>query len=407
MNQFPEHQVTPAIDKRRAANAAWACLVLFFMMGFAVASWLSRLPGVRDALDLKPTELGTMLLIGSLGSLVALPSSGPLVGGIGAHHTLRIGAGLWAAGIIGVALSVQAGSRGAMAACLVVVSCGMSLWGATINIEGGLVEAARRRVLLDKLHAMFSIGTVCGALAGAVVQHFGVAVVPHLIATAVLGVLVAVVASQAFLSDADIRSFSASTVEGSQRTRGRTRQAWRERRTVLIALMVLSAGLLEGSANDWLALSMIDGHGLKPSQASVVLSMFLLVMAAVRLSSTRLHRRFPADSLLRTLLVLASIGLVVFGFSPWTWAALVGVVLWAMGAALVFPTGASALSRNPSMTAARVSVLSTINYGAFLIGPPVLGLIAEHVGYTHAMVFLLVPLALGIALTSQVALPER
>ena len=82
-----------------------------------------------------------------------------------------------------------------------------------------------------------------------------------------------------------------------------------------------------------------------------------------------------------------------------------GVLLWAMGAALVFPTGASALSTNPSMTAARVSVLSTVNYGAFLIGPPVLGMVAEHVGYHRAMVVLVLPITLGILLTSQVSRP--
>ncbi len=398
--------MTPTIAKGRANRAAWACLVLFFVYGFAVASWLSRLPAVRDALSLRPSDLGMMLLIGSLGSLVALPSSGPLVGVIGARRTARIGAGLWAAGLIGVAISVQAGTRTGLSLCLVAVSCGMSLWAATMNIEGGLVEAARRSILLDKLHAMFSIGTVVGALAGAFVASHGVGVGPHLVVTAIIAFGVVIVDSHFFLSDAEIRSFSSATAEGSERVKGRTRRAWHEKRTVLIALMVLCAGLLEGSANDWLALSMIDGYRMDSAQGSAVLSMFLAVMAIVRLSSSRLHRRFRADSLLRTLLILACVGLALVGFAPTTWLALVGVVLWAMGAALVFPTGASALSRNPEMTAARVSVLSTVNYGAFLIGPPVLGMIAEHVGYHRAMVVVILPILLGIALTPQVRDPD-
>lgn len=399
--------MTPSIDKTRAKRAAWACILLFFTFGFAVASWLSRLPAVRDALDLQPTDLGTMLLIGSFGSLVALPSSGPLVGAIGARPTARIGSTLWAVALVGVALSVHAQSRTALTACLVVLNCGMSLWAATMNIEGGLVEAALRRILLDKLHAMFSIGTVTGALVGAALTRAGVDVTPHLIGTAFLGCTVVWVVSHFFLSEEDVRSFSVGATEQSEeRVKGRTRQAWGERRTVLIAIMVLSAGLLEGSANDWLALSMVDGYGYTAAQGSAILSLFLAMMAVVRLSSTRLHRRFSADGLLRTLLILACVGLVFVAFSPWRWLALVGVVLWAMGAALVFPTGASALSTNPSMTAARVSVLSTVNYGAFLIGPPVLGLVAEHVGYHRAMVVLIVPITVGILLTKQVARPE-
>lgn len=398
--------MTPSIDRTRARRAAWACVFLFFTFGFAVASWLSRLPAVRDALHLQPTDLGTMLLLGSLGSLVALPSSGPLVGRIGARMTARIGSSLWAVGLVGVALSVHAANRSGLTACLVVLNCGMSLWAATMNIEGGLVEASLRRILLDKLHAMFSIGTVSGALVGAALAHAEIDVTVHLIGTAVLGCLAVWVESQFFLSEEDVRSFSATGSEHSdERVKGRTRQAWGERRTVLIALMVLSAGLLEGSANDWLALSMVDGYGYTAAQGSVILSLFLATMAAVRLSSTRLHRRFSAAGLLRTLLILACVGLSLVAFSPWRWAALVGVLLWAMGAALVFPTGASALSTNPSMTAARVSVLSTVNYGAFLIGPPVLGVVAEHVGYHRAMVVLVLPITLGILLTSQVSRP--
>lgn len=398
--------MSPSIDRARARRAAWASATLFFMLGFAAASWLSRLPAVRDALDLRPTDLGTLLLVGSFGSLLALPSAGPLVGRFGAAVIARAGAVLWAFGIVGVALSVQFVSRGALALCLVLVSCGMSLWGTTMNIEGGLVEAALRRVILAKLHAMYSIGTVVGALAGAGLVALGLPVIEHLLATAVLALTTVWISAGFFLSAEEISSFSAVSESGpSERTRGRTRRAWRERRTVLIAVMVLAAGLLEGSANDWLALAMVDDYQLTQAHASVVLSMFLAVMASVRLASDRLHRRWSASHLLRGLLILACAGLVLVAFSPYVWMALVGVVLWAMGAALVFPTGASALSTEPEMTAARVSVLSTINYGASLIGPPVLGLIAEHIGYAHTLAVLVLPVAVGVFLTSQVDRP--
>lgn len=398
--------MSPSIDRARAHRAAWASAALFFMLGFAAASWLSRLPAVRDALDLRPTDLGTLLLIGSFGSLVALPSAGPLVGRFGAQKVARAGALLWAFGIVGVAVAVQAVSRPALSACLVLVSCGMSLWGTTMNIEGGLVEAALRRVILAKLHAMFSIGTVVGALVGAGLVALGLHVIDHLIGTAVVALATVWVAAGFFLSTEEVASFSALTQSGpSPETRGRTRRAWRERRTVLIAVMVLAAGLLEGSANDWLALTMVDDYHLTQAHASVVLSVFLAVMATVRLSSDRLHRRWSASHLLRGLLILACAGLVLVAFSPYAWMALVGVVLWAMGAALVFPTGASALSTEPAMTAARVSVLSTINYGASLIGPPVLGLIAEHIGYAHTLAVLILPVVVGVFLTAQVDRP--
>lgn len=402
--------MSPVIDPRRAQRATWACLTVFFTLGISFSSWVSRLPAIRDALLLQPTDLAQMLLIGSLGSLVALPASGPLVGRIGARATTRVGVGLWAGGIIGVAASVHLGSRTALSLCLVAVCCGSSLWSATSNIEGGLVEAARRRVILDKLHAMFSIGMVTGALVGAALAAARISVTVHLAGIAVVVLAVTVVCSKFYLSEEEVASFSAVAPAEDQdgadtRATGHTRQAWREKRTVLVALMVLSGGLMEGAANDWLALSMIDGYRLSEAQASTVLSLFLAVMATVRLASTGLHRRFAADRLLQGLMSLACVGLALVAFAPWTWLALVGVAFWACGAALVFPTGASALSTDPAMTAARVSVLSTINYGAFLIGPPVIGLMAEHVGYHRALAVVIVPVLLAIALAPNVSRP--
>lgn len=409
--------MSPVISRARTARATWACLFVFFILGVSAASWVSRLPALRDALDLAPTELAQMLLIGSLGSLIALPSSGPLVGRIGARATTRLGVGLWTLGIVGVALAAHVASRPALSACLIAVCCGSSLWSATSNIEGGLVEAARRRVLLDKLHAMFSLGMVTGALIGAALAGLGVSVTVHLLVMSAVILASTLAASHFYLSETEVAGFSVAAgaaaggpsgpdqeaaARAGARARGRTRQAWSERNTVLVALMVLSGGLMEGAANDWLALSMIDGYGMEAAQASLVLSAFLTIMATVRMLSTGLHRRFRADRLLQALMVGACAGLLLVAFAPASWAALVGVVLWAAGAALVFPTGASALSKDPSMTAARVSVLSTINYGAALIGPPVLGLMAEHLGYHRAMAVLVVPVALAIALAPNV-----
>ena len=79
-----------------------------------------------------------------------------------------------------------------------------------------------------------------------------------------------------------------------------------------------------------------------------------------------------------------------------------GVALWGIGASLGFPLGVSALSTDPVMTPARVSVLATVNYGAALIGPPLLGIIADHIGYHRALAFVALPVLLAIVLAGQV-----
>ena len=95
-------------------------------------------------------------------------------------------------------------------------------------------------------------------------------------------------------------------------------------------------------------------------------------------------------------------GLLLVAFAPHHLFAVAGIALWGIGASLDIPLGISALSTDPVMTPARVSVLSTVNYGSALIGPPLLGLIADHIGYHRALAFVALPVLLAIVLAGQV-----
>src|SRR5699024_5333797 len=102
---------------------------------------------------------------------------------------------------------------------------------------------------------------------------------------------------------------------------------------------------------------------------------------------------------------LAIMGLAIFGLSPSLPVAMVGAVLWGLGAALGFPVGMSAASDEPLHAAARLSVVSTTGYGAFHIGPPLHGLPADNAGYRHALLAIIVPLLAGLAVMRQAAPP--
>jgi len=112
---------------------------------------------------------------------------------------------------------------------------------------------------------------------------------------------------------------------------------------------------------------------------------------------------------LRLCAALGLVGLLVFGLVPDTmlWLAVLGAVLWGMGAALGFPVGMSAASDDPLRAAARVSVVSTIGYTAFLAGPPLLGLLAEHVGYRHALLAVAGPIVIGLLVVNAAAPARR
>mgnify|MGYP001743344431 CR=1 FL=1 len=389
----------------RATGFVCACL------GFGTSAWLSRLPDVRDALSLTPAMIGTMLLIASLGSLVTLPSSGPLVTAIGARASGRIGVSIWAIGVSCAGVGALHASIPLATLGLVLLAAGNGLWGATMNIEAGLVQAAVRRTVVPIIQAMYAVGMLGGALLGALASQLGVPLGVHLFGLAALELIACGTAVGFYLTKEEVASITpvkdTDNGEGeeasSKTTKGLTRVAWREKQTVLIALMVMSAGLVEGAANDWLNLSMVDGYGgFSTAAASAAFAFFLLMMTIVRFASPRLEARLGAPALLRITFSGAVVGLLLVAFAPHYTLAVAGVALWGIGASLGFPLGISALSTDPVMTPARVSVLSTVNYGAALIGPPLLGIIADHIGYHRALAFVALPVLLAIVLAGQV-----
>ena len=129
---------------------------------------------------------------------------------------------------------------------------------------------------MPRFHAGFSIGTVAGALVGAACARLGVGVPAQLIATAVFIVATVVVATRAFLPVAVMQ-------EGEVRTSAQTLRAWRERRTLLIGLLVLSFAFTEGVANDWLTVAFVDGHGTSDTIGALGFGVFVTAMTVSRL----------------------------------------------------------------------------------------------------------------------------
>jgi len=132
---------------------------------------------------------------------------------------------------------------------------------------------------------------------------------------------------------------------------------------------------------------------------ALAFGVFVAAMTAMRFAGTVLLDRFGRVRVLRVCAATGLVGLLVFGVVGSPVLALAGAALWGVGAALGFPVGMSAASDEPARAAARVSVVSTIGYVAFLAGPPLLGMLADHVGYRGALLVIAAPLVLSFALS--------
>ena len=396
----------PTATPRPVRRATGAVLAVFFLNGFLFASWASRLPAVRDALDVTPGQIGLVLLVGAAGSVVALPLTGAVIERLGTTLTNRLAATLTATGFVAALLAVAAGSAPAVAACLFVATMGIGAWDVAMNLQGAVVEQALGRAIMPRFHGAFSLGAVAGAVVGTVAAAAGVPVAWHVIA-AVVACAGAVVAMTArYLPDRaaqgahGARAPEGPASAGAGAGRRSAFDAWREPRTVLIGLLVFSAALTEGSANDWLALAVVDGFAVSDAVGALAFGVFVAAMTAMRFAGTVLLDRFGRVRVLRVCAATGLVGLVVFGVVGSPVLALAGAALWGVGAALGFPVGMSAASDEPARAAARVSVVSTIGYVAFLAGPPLLGILADHVGYRGALLVIAAPLVLSFALSA-------
>jgi MFS family permease len=141
----------------------------------------------------------------------------------------------------------------------------------------------------------------------------------------------------------------------------------------------------EGTGNDWLAVAMIDGYGAVPVIGPLTFATFLAAMTLGRWFGPNLIDKFGRVPVVRTSAVVALVGLILVVFGHFIPVAFVGAVLWGLGAALGFPVGMSAAADDPKMSAARVSVVASIGYTAFLAGPPLIGFLGDHVGVLRAL----------------------
>lgn len=393
----------PSPTSVRAASAAVAAV--FVLNGFNFSTWAARLPAVRDALDVGAGQMGLLLLFGSFGAIAALPTTGLVVGRLGAARTVLSFAVVNAAGYLLAAVGLAMGQVPVVAAALLLVGVGTGVWDATMNLEGALVEQRLGRTVMPRYHAGFSFGTVGAAGIAAVLARLDVPVQLHIAVAVVASTVAVAVASRYFLPSGPAEH-EVSTGDGPGRSSVFT--AWLEPRTLLIGLVILAAALTEGAGNDWLSLAVVDGFERDESTGAMVFALFVTAMTVMRLLGTRLLDRYGRVAVLRLCSALALVGLLLFGLVPadMLWLALVGAVLWGMGAALGFPVGMSAASDDPLRAAARVAVVSTVGYTAFLAGPPLLGLLAEHVGCRHALLVIVAPILLGLVVVKAAAPPH-
>ncbi|MGI5396928.1 MFS transporter [Streptomyces sp. CA-251251] len=368
------------VDRRRTA-----LFLFFFLPGIAMSSWITRTPDIRDQLEVSTAQMGLVLFGLSVGSMSGLLCSGRLVSRFGTRPVIGFGALLIPVSMLVIGAGAVVPSPPLVAAGLCVFGIGMGAGEVALNVDGADVERTAGKAVLPLLHGGFSLGTVVGGLLGMAATAVAFPVHWHLVAAALVATAVLPYALAGVPSGVGRRGAR----QAPDAERGSTPPLWRDRRLLLIGAVILAMALAEGAANDWLPLLMVDGHGLDATVGSLVYVGFAAAMTVGRFSGEFFLERFGRGAVMRASAVSGALGLVLVIFSENVVVASAAVLFWGLGASLGFPVAMSAAGDSGPDPTARVSLVATIGYTAFLVGPPGLGFLGDHYGLRPAMTLVL------------------
>jgi MFS family permease len=393
--------VTVIAASRDVRAATRATYVAFIGAGAALASWAARIPQIRDGLGLTPSQLGLVLLAIAAGSIVSLVLAGQIVTHFGSRRTVTAMAAL-----LGVSLTATAvGYRYGVAP--VVVSLAFfgfanGAWDVAMNVQGTVVERRLGRAIMPRFHAGFSVGTVGGALVSAGIVALHVPVTVHLIVSALVVAAVVILSVRSFVPDDS--ADAAPVPEGAVPESGlrRALAAWSEPRTILIGIFVLAFAFTEGAGIDWINVAVIDDYGAPATVGTLAFAVFLAAMTAGRWFGPALLDKYGRVPVVRVSAAISLVGLGLFVFGPNMPVAFLGALFWGLGASLGFPVGMSAAADDPAKAAARVSVVASIGYCAFLGGPPLIGFLADHYTVRKAVIAVAVLLVVAISVAGAI-----
>jgi MFS family permease len=382
--------MTSDISQSQVDRARWAVYLAFISNGFAWGAFIPRIPDVKEQFDLSNSQLGTTLFIGAIGILIAMKPAGALTARWGSARTIRVFTVLLAIDIVLLgALFSYVWLLGTLF-LLGVIIAGHDI---AMNVHGTSVENASGRSLMNGFHARFSLGSLGGALVGGLCAQI------HLeIWIQMLGVAVFLIACLPWISPRLLpSSYDQSDDE-------KIAHEDRKRPSVFYALGLLGffASVCEGSASDWGAVLLRETWNASPFISTVPYVVFTIAMVVGRFRGDRVTDKYNRELVVRWGGLTAGIGLIVGLLVGRPIGVSLGWLLLGVGVSIAIPSvfSASVEIANHSFVgqvsaSAAVAIVGAVSYAGFLLGPPLIGWLADVVTLRWAM---LLPAFLALAM---------
>ncbi|HZI52239.1 MAG TPA: MFS transporter [Chitinophagaceae bacterium] len=348
----------------------------YFCMGFSFASWASRIPDIKTKLQLSEAQLGTILLALPLGQLLTMPISGRLVTKYGSRTIMSFAALLYAVELTNIGWAAQMWQLGLALFIFGVVG---NMANISVNTQGVLAEKVYGRPIMTSFHGVWSIAGFTGALVGLLMMNLKLTPRQHFFIVAAF-VFVIVFIARRYL----IPGTTASTEK---------KRFFSKPEGVLVQLGVIAfcSMAAEGTMFDWSGVYFKEVVEAPRSLIILGYASFMIMMATGRFFGDKIIAGVGRKKLLQVSGILILTGLMISVLFPYIVTATLGFVIVGLGVSSIIPTVYSTAARAtkiaPGMALASVS---SIGFFGFLMGPPLIGYIAElaNLRYSFAVVAL-------------------
>jgi MFS family permease len=342
----------------------FAVSLFYFAMGLCFASWASRIPDVKTALDLNEAELGSILFAVPIGQLAIMPFSGKMVTRFGSKSVLLVAMMLYIISLLSLGLAQGAWQ---LSAALLVFGVSGSLSNIAVNTQGVDVEALLKKTIMSSFHGVWSIAGFTGAIIGlgmlalelTPLQHFGIVTV------LVIGLVLYA------------NKYLIKTKEKIQKEK---QKFFTKPDKTLISLGVIGFCCMasEGVMFDWSGVYFKEIIKAPGALVIVGYTSFMIMMATGRFLGDRIIHRFGRKKVLQISGIMISAGLFTAVFIPNIIVATLSFMLVGLGVSTIVPTIYSVAGKNPNVPAGEaLTIVSSVSFLGFLLGPPVIGHVAE------------------------------
>jgi MFS family permease len=352
--------------------------MFYFGMGLSFATWASRIPDIKTALHLTEGDLGSILFALPMGQLIIMPFSGKMVTKFGSHRILVFSLIMYVLCLANLGLATSA----------LQLSLGLFLFGIfgnlaniAVNTQGVYTEVLFKKTIMSSFHGMWSFAGFTGALVGLGMLTLKLTPFHHFLIVGGV-VLLMVVFNFKFLVKAK---------EKIKHKNAEKKKLFVKPDSALIWLGVIGFCSMasEGVMFDWSGVYFKDV--VKAPGPLVILgyTSFMIMMASGRFLGDGMINKFGRERVMQISGIMISAGLFTAVFLPYIIPCTLAFMLVGLGVATIVPTVYSMAGKNPTVPPGEaLTIVSSVSFLGFLMGPPVIGHIAENFGLQFSFAFI-------------------